>query len=152
MAYLRLWRTGDNGEQGSPGERGGTVTGNTEERNFQIDVLEGLPVVTPPSEINLENAQQLRAALVYASSEHTTLVVDLSANEFCDSSGISELVMALRNARKQGGELRLVMGGSAVQRVFKMTGVDDLFRIFHGVSEALAAQPLPPLPGAQPSR
>ena len=68
-------------------------------------------------------------------------VVDMTATEFCGSSGISVLVWAHKRARAGGGELRLVMGSHAVYRVFKVTGVDRALRIFTSLPEAVAASP-----------
>jgi anti-sigma B factor antagonist len=102
--------------------------------------LGGLPVVTPPAEIDRANADQLREALASASVEHATVVVDMTANSFCDSSGLSALIMAHQRARAAGGELRLVMGGPTPHRVFKVTGLDRVFRIFDSLPEAIAAK------------
>jgi anti-sigma B factor antagonist len=118
---------------------------------FSISTLDGLPVVTPPAEITIQNARQLREALAAASNDHTTIVLDMTANEFCDSSGISELVMAQKRAREAAGEVRLVMKDAVVRRIFKVTGVDGIFRIFGSLADAVAAKPaalMPPPPGA----
>jgi anti-sigma B factor antagonist len=98
-------------------------------------------VVTPPAEITIQNAGQLAEALAAASGGHTVVVVDMTANEFCDSSGISVLVLAQKRAREATGEVRLVMNDSVVHRIFKVTGVDGIFRIFGSLLSAVAAGP-----------
>jgi anti-anti-sigma factor len=117
------------------------VTDGTPERGFSIRSLDDLSVVSAPAEITIQNSQQLRQALAAAGSRHPIVVVDMTANEFCDSSGISELVMAQKRARAGSGEVRLVMGASAVRRIFKVTGADSVFRIFEGMPDAVAAEP-----------
>lgn len=112
------------------------------ERGFSITVLDGVSVVTPSAEITTENAGRLREALAAASRERVIVVVDMTANDFCDSSGISELVMAQKRARHSTGEVRLVMSGPAVRRIFKVTGVDDIFRIFGSLGDAVSAEPV----------
>jgi anti-sigma B factor antagonist len=120
---------------------GQTMTGPAPERDFAITVLDGLSVVTPPVEITIQNARQLAEALAAASGGHAVVVVDMTTNEFCDSSGISVLVMAQKRAREAMGEVRLVMSGSAVRRIFKVTGVDGIFRTFGSLASAVAAGP-----------
>jgi anti-sigma B factor antagonist len=108
-------------------------------RAFRTGSVAGLPVVTAPPEIDLANADGLEEALASAGLEHATIVVDLTRNQFCDSSGIGALVRAYKRARERGGEVRLVMGSLAVRRVFKATGADQVFRIFDSVPAAVAA-------------
>ena len=117
------------------------VTGSGPGERFLVRSVEGVAVVTPPAEIDLANAGALREALAAAGRDHVVVVVDLAANEFCDSTGISALVMARKQARAAGGEVRLVLGSPAVRRVFKVTGVDQMFRIFDSLPDAVAAAP-----------
>jgi anti-sigma B factor antagonist len=117
------------------------VTESLPEQSFRIGSFGGLPVVTSPADVNISNTERLRAALVTAAGDHATLILDMSATAFCDSTGISVLVMAMKRAQADGGELRLVIGGPAVRRIFKATGVDQVFRIFETLPEAAAAGP-----------
>jgi anti-sigma B factor antagonist len=117
------------------------VTESLPEQSPWTGSFGGLPVVTLPADVNISNAKRLRDALMTASGDHATVIVDMSATEFCDSTGISVLVMAMKRARANGGELRLVMGGPAVRRIFKVTGVDGVFRIFDTLREAAVAEP-----------
>jgi anti-sigma B factor antagonist len=126
------------------------MTDAVPEWSFSITALGGVSVVTPPAEITIQNARQLREALTAARSAHAVVVVDMTANDFCDSSGISELVMAHKRAREAMGEVRLVMSGPVVRRIFKVTGVDGIFRIFGSLADAVAAEPVTPTPGTPP--
>lgn len=115
---------------------------------FSVGSVGGLAVVTPPAEIDLANAWRLREALESAGPEDATVVVDMTANRFCDSSGISVLIRAHKRAQAGGGEILLVMGGATMQRVFKVTDLDRVFRIFDNLGEATAAG----APGSGPAR
>jgi anti-sigma B factor antagonist len=105
---------------------------------FAVRSLGGLPVVTAPAEIDIANAGELGAALLSAATGHPTIVADLGDTEFCDSSGLSALVMAMKRAHADGGELRVVARAPSVLRVFAVTGVDKVFRIFSSLPEAVA--------------
>jgi anti-anti-sigma factor len=103
----------------------------------------GVPVVTAPAEIDVTTAGQLRAMLAgWAARGHTTVVVDLTGTQFCDCAGLTVLVRAHKQARAEGGELRLVLpaGGSA-PRVFTLTGLDGVIPHFTGLEQALAQVP-----------
>jgi anti-anti-sigma factor len=58
-------------------------------------MINGVPVVEASEEIDICNAEQLRIALLEASSHgHATVVVDMTPTRFCDSEGFSVLVGA----------------------------------------------------------
>jgi anti-sigma B factor antagonist len=109
------------------------------EPGFPVEVVEGVPVVTAPEEIDIANAAGLRAALLEAAGPgQATVVVDMSRTRFCDSAGLNVLVAADRLARAEGGEVRLVIAGEAVVRIVALTGVDRFMPIFASLEEALA--------------
>jgi hypothetical protein len=54
----------------------------------------------PPAEIDLANAGQLLSALEAAATQNAIIVVDMAANRFCDSSGVSVLVRAYKRRRR----------------------------------------------------
>ena len=63
---------------------------------FTVEVVRGVPVVAAPEEIDITNAEALRAALLAAADGHGTLVVDMTQTRFCDSSGLHVLIAAHR--------------------------------------------------------
>jgi anti-anti-sigma factor len=70
------------------------------EISFPVEVVEGVPVVTAPEEIDVTNAAGLQAALLEAAGPgRAMLVVDMSRTLFCDSAGLNALVTADRRAR-----------------------------------------------------
>ena len=66
------------------------------EDKFPVEVVRGVPVVAAPEEIDITNAEALRAALLTAADGHGTLVVDMTQTRFCDSSGLHVLIAAHR--------------------------------------------------------
>lgn len=103
---------------------------------FRVRELGSTALVTPPGEIDATNAGRLREGLIDAVDGHSIVIVDMSANTFCDSSGIRALVIGMQRARDADCDLRIVMGGPAVRRIFKVTGVDQVLSIFESVDDA----------------
>jgi anti-sigma B factor antagonist len=108
------------------------------EIGFPVEVVEGVPVVTAPEEIDITNAGGLQVALFEAIGPGSALViVDMSRTRFCDSAGLNALVNADRRARAEGGELRLVIVAESIVRVVALTGVDRVIAIYASLEEAL---------------
>jgi anti-sigma B factor antagonist len=119
---------------------------------FPVQVVEGVPVVAAPEEIDITNAEGLRAALRQAAGNRpATLVVDLTRTRFCDSAGIHTLVDAHKRARAEGGQVLLAVSGPAVLRIFEITGIDRVLPRFPSVAQALAHTPAAETPGPPPS-
>jgi anti-sigma B factor antagonist len=106
---------------------------------FPIEVINGVPVVVAPEEIDITIAPGLRAALLEAAAHgHGTFVADLTRTRFCDSSGLHVLLAAHKRAQAEGGEVLLVIPGTAVLRVLALTGIDRMIPYFTSLEEALA--------------
>jgi anti-sigma B factor antagonist len=109
------------------------------EISFPVEVVEGVLVVTAPEEIDITNAAELRAAVSEAVGSGSALViVDMSRTRFCDSAGLNVLVASDRQARAEGGEVRLVIVAEAIVRVVALTGVDRVIPIYESVDKALS--------------
>lgn len=101
------------------------------------EVVDGVPVVAAPEEIDITNAPELRSALrVAATDGHGTLVLDMTKTRFCDSSGIHTLLAAHQRAQSEGGELRLVIPDPSAVRIFAITGVDRVIPNHSSLEEA----------------
>jgi len=108
-------------------------------------MIDGVPVVTAPPEIDITTADQLRAVLTDSATRgHATVVVDLTLTRFCDSRGLHTLLRAHKLAQADGGELRLVTPADGiVPRIFALTCLDRLIPCFASLTEALAQPPAP---------
>ena len=107
---------------------------------YSCQMSGGVPVVTAPAEIDTATAGQLRAILVeWHSRGHTTVIVDLTGTQFCDSAGLRELVVAHKRAVADGGGLQLVTPADGVfLRIFTATGLDGIIPHFVTLGQALA--------------
>jgi anti-sigma B factor antagonist len=101
-------------------------------------------VIVLPTEIDMANADRVGQQLGSAFTPGVrTVIADMTAATFCDSSGISMLVRAHKQAAASKTRLRLVVPSTAVLRALTLVGMDDLLPICPSLSQALAAAPEP---------
>lgn len=104
-----------------------------------FEVVGGAPVVVAPEEIDITNAGALRSAILEAAAHGSgTLVVDMTATRFCDSSGIYTLLAAHKRVQADGGGLLLAISHITVLRVFQITGLDCVIPNVTSLDQALA--------------
>jgi anti-sigma B factor antagonist len=99
---------------------------------YLFQMTGGVPVVIAPAEIDTTTAGELRTVLFeWQRRGHTTLVMDMTGTQFCDSTGLRELVRAHDRAVANGGGLRLVIPAEgAFARIFAVTGLDGILSRF----------------------
>jgi anti-sigma B factor antagonist len=91
-----------------------------------IDNDGGSPRVIVAGELDLATAEQLEAQLKQVeSSEPATLVLDLRELEFMDSTGLRAVIAADARARDRGAKLVIVRAPEDVDRVFRLTLMDQ---------------------------
>ncbi|HEY3033073.1 MAG TPA: STAS domain-containing protein [Streptosporangiaceae bacterium] len=114
---------------------------------YPIETANGVPVVAAPAEIDVSNADWLRAVLWEAAARGNGRLVDMTPTGFCASAGIGALVQAHNRALADGGELRLVSPTSrSVLRVFELIGIDQVIPSFASLDEAVEFAPPAPRP------
>jgi anti-anti-sigma factor len=87
---------------------------------------DGSVVLRLHGELDMATAPQVDAAVRDALAQGD-VVVDLSALDFLDSTGLRTMIVAREEAARAGRRLALVPGIDNVQRVFKLTGLLDRF-------------------------
>jgi len=101
----------------------------------------GVHVVAMLGELDLATAPRLAFRIDAARRAGARrLVVDLTAAEFCDSTGLRALVGCRREVVAGGGRMALaVLAESAVARMFALAGAHELMPVYDGLEPALAA-------------
>jgi len=77
--------------------------------------------------------------LVICKPQMKELVIDLSEVEFCDSTGLSALLIAERKMRENGGIVKLAGVQKKVLSLIKISHLDRTFQIFDTVAKAVKA-------------
>lgn len=97
-------------------------------------------VVRLPGEIDLTRSDDVRETMLAALNQAAlALIVDMTATTFCDSSGITALVRAVRRATATGATIRLAATAPPVLRVLSLVGIDRLIDIYPSVDAAQAS-------------
>jgi anti-sigma B factor antagonist len=88
-------------------------------------------VVALAGEIDLYTAPRLQSELtsVLSDNKSAQIVVDMSAVEFCDSTGMNVLLAAHRVATERGGDLTLAAPRPPVRKILEVTGLQSVFTI-----------------------
>jgi anti-sigma B factor antagonist len=98
----------------------------------------GAAVLRPDGRLDLVSASALRDAVAgTVATGRSSLVVDLAAVPFVDSSGLGALIAALKQARKAGGELRIAAPNGPVLEVLALMRLDRVLRPYETVELAL---------------
>jgi len=106
--------------------------------HFPVTRSDGLTVVTTPDEIDINNARLLSEALLVAAGQ-PVVIVDMTGTEFCDSTGLSVLVQALRRAEQADAQLTLVVRTPGLRRMLAVSGMGSLFQTYDSLAEAVDA-------------
>jgi len=99
----------------------------------------GALVVVFAGEVDLERSPRAREVLLEQVGRRRRVLVDLSAVEYIDSSGIASLVEAFQKAKKAGTGFALAAPNPSALRVLELARLDRVFRIFATLEEALDA-------------
>ena len=89
----------------------------------------GVLVVAPEGRLDLSVASGLRTQLIgLVQAGYTHVVVDLSAVELIDSSGLGALVAGFEAARDSGGDLKIMSQTEQATLVLELTNVNRVLR------------------------
>jgi anti-sigma B factor antagonist len=104
----------------------------------------GYVIVELSGDLGIASAPALREQLLTLLRAASHLIIDLSAVEHADASGLAVLVGSRRRARLLGGSLRLAAPSPQAARVLAVTGLNQHLDIFPTVRAAITGQPRPP--------
>jgi anti-sigma B factor antagonist len=72
-------------------------------------------------------------------SGNARLVVDLIGVDFMSSAGLRSLLGAVKQARSNGGDLRIASTNPGIDKVLKMSGFHTIAKVFASQDEAVAS-------------
>lgn len=100
-------------------------------------IASGVVVIRPQGRLNMVAAPGLREqlhSLVQGGSNR--VVVDLSAVETIDSSGLGALISGLKAARQAGGDLRIAAPSEQATAVLELTNLNRVLKSYESADDA----------------
>lgn len=95
-------------------------------------------VVKLSGSIDALTAEALVVALaVHIQAGRSQIVADFTEVSFTSSAGLRSLLISLKDARRNGGDLRLAAVQSSVQKVLTLSGFNSILKIFSSTQEAV---------------
>ncbi|MFD7258217.1 STAS domain-containing protein [Streptomyces sp. NPDC059874] len=108
----------------------------------EVRHVRGATVLKLGGELDHDTAEPLREALQAVPAEGgERVLVDFSDVGFCDSTGLNVLLRGRLTAERAGSRIELVGLRRPVERMFRITGADEIFSVYADVAEALAGHP-----------
>ncbi|MBA3283403.1 MAG: STAS domain-containing protein [Acidimicrobiia bacterium] len=109
--------------------------------DLRLDVSEqdGWSVLQVGGEIDVATAPRLREQLLkLVNDQRYSIVVDLEAVDFIDSTGLGVLIGARKRVRLHDGDVKLICTEPRIVKVFEITGLDQVFQIHPSLDDAVA--------------
>lgn len=108
--------------------------------DFTVTQKNGTAVVhTNVDKLNAGNASGLKAELVLLSKGSiNNIVIDMSKTQYCDSSGLSAILVANRLCKDTNGKFVLCGLQPNVEKLIQIAQLDKVFTITSNEEEALA--------------
>jgi anti-sigma B factor antagonist len=107
---------------------------------YEVTNVNGAAVVALTGDVDLQTSPAVRQKLLENLEQYKRIVVDLSAVNYIDSSGVASLVEAFQVSRKKGSAFALASVSSAAMRVLSLARLDKVFMIHPSVEAALGRQ------------
>ncbi|MDQ7843290.1 MAG: STAS domain-containing protein [Armatimonadota bacterium] len=100
----------------------------------------GVEILDVQGELDIYTSPRLRAALQEAMADgRVRLVVNLLQTTYLDSTALSVLTSAFKQAKDAGGTVALVYNQPQIEKIFTITGLHEVFPVFASESEAVQA-------------
>ncbi len=96
-----------------------------------VAVTESVDALTAPDLTRLLSEQ--------IAAGRCNLVVDLTKVDFMSSAGLRTLLGGVKEARTHGGDLRIASTNPGIDKVLKMSGFNNVAKVFTSSDDALAS-------------
>lgn len=103
------------------------------------ELTEVTVVAVPGPRLDSSNTKKFKSATMPVVEGSTRLIVDMSAVQFVDSSGLGTILSFLRQVTAKGGDLKVCGLSKAVRALFELVRMHKVIEIYNTKEEALAA-------------
>lgn len=102
---------------------------------YPLTKYQNYTVLSLSGEIDLNESPNARQQILNCINKKNNLLVDLSAVEYIDSSGVASLVEGLQTARAQELEFSLLGVSLSAMQVLQLSRLDTVFTIYDSLDE-----------------
>jgi anti-sigma B factor antagonist len=106
---------------------------------FPVEQKQEFQVVLLNGEVDLSRSPDARKVILQCLKKMHNVMVDLSAVDYIDSSGVASLVEGFQFARSNNLEFGLVGVSEAAMSVLRLARLDQVFPIYASLDERLEA-------------
>ena len=104
---------------------------------FTIRIEEGFTIVALSGEVDLHYSPQAREQILRCLGDKNNVLVDLSAVEYIDSSGIASLVEGYQLARNNNLKFGLIDVSNPAMQVLQLARLDTVFPIHKSAKDRM---------------
>lgn len=112
----------------------------TEDINFELKKTNGISVFKlnePRFDASIAGLVKGELTILLHTEESRKLVFDLSEVEYCDSSGLSAILLAYRLLQAEEGKIRIAAPTKNVRKLIEISQLDRILPICETVEDAL---------------
>jgi anti-sigma B factor antagonist len=104
------------------------------------EVVRGAWVITIVGELDIATSARVRELLSDAArDEDRPLVIDLTACDFVDSTGLATLLHGAKPAQNGESNVALVCVGGEVRKLLELTAIDRTIPVYESLESAIEA-------------
>jgi anti-sigma B factor antagonist len=104
---------------------------------FPVEDKQGFSVVLLNGEVDLSTSPDARKVILNCLKKLKHVMVDLSAVDYIDSSGVASLVEGFQYARSNNLEFGLIGVSEAAMNVLRLARLDQVFQIYNSLEDRL---------------
>ena len=106
---------------------------------MQIEVqhTENISIATLQGEVDLSNSPEARTVILDCLNDGRSLLVNLEAVSYIDSSGIASLVEGFQYARSNNLDFGLLGVSEAAMNVLRLARLDQVFHIYDSLEDRI---------------
>ena len=104
---------------------------------FPVEDKQGFAVVMLNGEVDLSKSPDARKVILNCLKKMKHVMVDLSAVDYIDSSGVASLVEGFQYARSNNLEFGLIGVSEAAMSVLRLARLDKVFKIYASLDDRL---------------
>lgn len=108
--------------------------------NTDVRHENGVVVLAATGSVDALTAGDLYSVIAaQLANEGVNIVIDVTLVEFMSSAGLRTLLSAVKEARSNGGDLRVASSNPGIDKVLAMSGFTSIAKVFSNAQDAVAS-------------